>query len=524
MIRLFRNLFGGPTPAPAPIKPPAKTRSIPNRPVQASAGGAITPVRHYFEALNVVDHRTPIPAGGLQAQWLLNRWNRAQIAGIARFLWDNAGQVFYATDLIANYSAPMIPRAATLNRQWNEKANNLFDDWATRADYTGRFDFWDLQRMASYNCDIDGEGFALWVTEEGLPQLQLIDAWRIDKPTSEKERVVDGVQLDASGRVTGYWLDSKTFLPVNQIVHILEPDRVSAFRGISPMRRGSNDMRDATDIKGFQKILSKLSTVLSAVIQGGAVDDDPWGTPEMPANEGTEDTTDDATTNAEQRSYTVADLIGGDIPTLEEGQELKQVNTPVAPANNIDVISYLAGCFVAGLGLPPAFFLDEKLTGPNQRAVNGKAQRKFDRRKATIGRLARGAWLRVMAAAIERGDIAGEKGWDRCDFIGPSKMTIDAGREMAQERDDVAAGLMTRRDHYGNRGRSWRRETDQIVEEIDYILERCAALSAEHGIPMATIAQSFGIGAEKTTNTAQPLTKNESNDEPDQTEDGDTPD
>ncbi len=32
------------------------------------------------------------------------------------------------------------------------------------------------------------------------------------------------------------------------------------------------------------------------------------------------------------------------------------------------------------MGLPPAFFLDEKLTGPNQRAVNGKAQRKFDRR------------------------------------------------------------------------------------------------------------------------------------------------
>jgi len=65
------------------------------------------------------------------------------------------------------------------------------------------------------------------------------------------------------------------------------------------------------------------------------------------------------------------------------------------------------------------------------------------------------------------GALPSTDGWARCDFIGPSKITIDAGREMAQEREDVARGLMSRRDHYGNRGRSWRRETDQVFEEID---------------------------------------------------------
>jgi hypothetical protein len=38
------------------------------------------------------------------------------------------GLVFYATDLVANCSTPMIPRAATLDRKWNEAANTLFDD------------------------------------------------------------------------------------------------------------------------------------------------------------------------------------------------------------------------------------------------------------------------------------------------------------------------------------------------------------------------------------------------------------
>ncbi len=68
---------------------------------------------------------------------------------------------------------------------------------------------------------------------------------------------------------------------------------------------------------------------------------------------------------------------------------------------------------------------------------------------------------------------------------------------MAQEREDVARGLMTRRDHYGNRGRSWRRETDQLFEEIDYILDRATTVADEHGIPVETVMASFGLNSAK---------------------------
>jgi len=128
------------------------------------------------------------------------------------------------------------------------------------------------------------------------------------------------------------------------------------------------------------------------------------------------------------------------LPPWALGWPGAQGSGTTAPANNIEVTSYLAGCFVAGLGLPPAFFLDEKLTGPNQRAVNGKAQRKFDRRKQVAARLGRSAWVRVIGDAIAAGTLPGTDGWARCDFIGPSKITIDAGREMAKEREDVARG------------------------------------------------------------------------------------
>ncbi len=113
-----------------PTPPTSPKRSATVRPPQAAGlASPVTPVRNYFEALNTVDHRTPIPATGLYVHRLLSKFNRLQLASVARYLWDNVGMVFYATDLVANYSTPMIPRAATLDRRWNEAANTLFDDW-----------------------------------------------------------------------------------------------------------------------------------------------------------------------------------------------------------------------------------------------------------------------------------------------------------------------------------------------------------------------------------------------------------
>jgi hypothetical protein len=171
MIRAIRRLFSPPSPTPRP-----RSAAV-SRPPQsaASAPSAITPVRHYFEALNTVDHRTPIPATGIYVHRLLSKFNRLQLASVARYLWDNVGMVFYATDLVANYSTPMMPRAATLDRRWNEAANSLFDDWTGRADFTGRFDFWDLQRLSSFYLDTDGEVFARWTDEAGFPQIQVTD-------------------------------------------------------------------------------------------------------------------------------------------------------------------------------------------------------------------------------------------------------------------------------------------------------------------------------------------------------------
>ncbi len=71
---------------------------------------------------------------------------------------------------------------------------------------------------------------------------------------------------------------------------------------MSPIRRGANDMRDGNDIKGFQKVLSKLSTVLTLAIQGAPLEENPWGSPPEPAGESHRPKRRPAESNEKQRA------------------------------------------------------------------------------------------------------------------------------------------------------------------------------------------------------------------------------
>ena len=70
MIPFLRRLI------PPALKPAPKASNALRPPPVASATPAVTPVRHYFEALNTVDHRTPVPATGLYVHRLLSKFNR----------------------------------------------------------------------------------------------------------------------------------------------------------------------------------------------------------------------------------------------------------------------------------------------------------------------------------------------------------------------------------------------------------------------------------------------------------------
>lgn len=452
---------------------------------------------NYYEALRGSKDRTAITPPPLNSRYraFVQSLNRERLAALSRYLYDNVGFVGYAVNSIANYSVPVIPRAQSQDTVWNKLADDWWMNWCERADLTGRFHFDTLQRLICKAVDTDGDMLVVPVLDSGFPQVQMLPTWRVASPQKGADQFTEGVRVDGRGVVLGYNVPegkSSRQLSINEAFLIYDPDLYESYRGLSPLRRGMNDARDAQDVKAFEKLAVKIHSALAAVIENGSIEEDAWG------NDTGEDGNAPAADAAQyEKKLTLAELLGGDIPVLPMGQTLKPLNSQRPNTEFQDFIEFLVGHFVCGLDVPPAFFLDEKLTGPNLRAVIGKAQRKFDQRIAMMCRLVRWLWIRNVGWAVDSGDLPANPGFDKVIFQKPSRLTIDAGRETAQEREDVMNGLMTRQNSYGNRGLDWQRETDQSFSEDDYILTKAQALADKHGLPVETILTRYGYAQAK---------------------------
>ena len=270
------------------------------------------------------------------------------------------------------------------------------------------------------------------------------------------------------------------------------------YRGVSPIRRGSNDIRDASDIKAFTKVKEKISAALAAVIQqNGMVEEDLWGNDS--GRDGTNEVTrHDPQATPNEKKLSLAELLGGDIPVIEG--EIKQLEHKAHGVQTIEFLNFLAGQFVAGLDIPPAFFLDEKLTGPNIRAVIGKAQRKFDQRKKTIARFVEWCWVRVIAYGIANGEIPAITEWEKLTFQFPPLLSIDLGDVMMNERNDVLCGQMSEKERFGNRGKNHLVEHQEIVSEIEMKLGDATMLQKKYpDVPLQLILARLGFSSNVST-------------------------
>ncbi len=477
-------------------------------------GSPFTQPFETFEALSQSDDRTPITTAGLgpmllmAGRWLpqpLVNYNRLLLASIAEYLYDNHGQVSYGVDSIANYSVPVIPRAAGADPAVNEVYNAYFSDWALVADYSGRFNYWELQDLACKAIDKQGDQGLLMTTDHGFPQLQTIEGWQIGAlkvTVPQSMRVIDGVVLDANGTVAGYvvqTLNGPVTVPSGQMKLLYDAERFHKYRGMSAVRRGANDSRDSKDLQGFEKKAAKLKAAMAAVIEGGPIEDDPWGEPKGAGDgfadgDGTEGGEGATAHSPKEPGISIADLLGGDIPVLPAGRKLNFLANNSPGSNFGEFIEILAGFFAAGLGIPPAFLSDEKLTGPNVRAVLGKAQKKFDRRATKFADLSRWVFTRVIADGIQKKKIPARPDFDRVTFQFPSRLSIDLGDQAGNDRSDVQAGQMTRQERYGNRARDWQLETDQINRESDYIFALAEKQAKKYSVPIDIVLSSYGIG------------------------------
>lgn len=460
----------------------------------------------YYEALNSTEgERSAIPIGSLY-QWLRTHQTEREIMGaLARYLFENSAVAGYIIRQIRKYSVPCIPQASTIDSDYNDAIERIWKDFATTASFHNVGDFYTLQKLVCMALDLEGEIGSLLVEVDGALKVQLIHQSSIRRE-NENKRIIDGIQYDNLDRIQGYWGKQKDgtfrFYDLNYFQLIFDQEDHRNFRGISPLRRGANEIRDARDILNFEKKGVKIASALAATIKtpGGAhPNEDDWG-------DSKEDLSDEelSTLSEFEKGIGLAKMIGGEFPIMPEGHELDPINFNRPSSTFGGFLDCLLGLFAEGVDIPAAFFLDTKLTSPNQRAVIGKAQKKFDDRKALICKWTTWIWRRVINEAINRGEIPMIDKWDQPTFQTPAKASIDLGRQSQQEHNDIKNLLTSRRTVYGNRGEDWNVELSQIFIEDDFILKKVEELHEKHPlIPLETLLKRYGFEQVKNVSNDQ---------------------
>lgn len=485
---LPKTLGGGQQPRPVAYMPSPSKTTTPAR-------------RSYWDALQNDGSRASIPyatSWSPQVATFIADSSRDKLIGVARYLADNHPLAVYATGLMRAYAAPNHISAATENADWNRLADLWWKDLLPRIDFTGRWHFDALQEVWSQALDTDAD-FGLVVTDEaGFPQVQQIDSTVIRDP-GKGTNTANGVQLDEFGRVVGYHIRTRDeMVPEPQMFLCYEPRNAGDYRGVSPMIAGANDARDQYEIKSFErrKAKTKSSIVGFLETEDGTVEENAWtvgGNDEAPA----------ATATAQEKQTGKMEMFGADIPVLKAGNKFVAPDIKIDTADFLEFQDHLAGCFVMGMGIPPAFVLDSKLTGPNQRAVNDKVQKVFERRKRTITRAAVWVRTRCIAWAIANGQLPAQRGWEKVNVQGPAEISIDMSQQV-NDQNAVARGLMTRRTYFGKRSQNEEQQTNQAFIEVEAIIKRVDEMASKSADPATT--RSLLLARFIPTGSSMPIT------------------
>ena len=447
----------------------------------------------YWEGVQRSRERSTIPYT-FKSGRANSSWTRKEMGSISRYLYDNDGIVRCAINDLARYSFPLIPQAVTEDAYWNMEAEALFSDWSSYADVGQRYGFEELQRLASIAIDRDGDCGIMFVRSAGL-RLQLVESHRIGDFIETDKGYVDGVKTNRYGRPMSFLVSDDSIygefypkiqkarsIPASAMMLLYDPERADQQRGLPAIKHAINHVRDIKDILDFEKMGIKNLSTIAAVLESetGEADPDAWNTKEIEQ---------DAT------RLTVNEIQSGSIPVLKKGEKLTpfSFNRPSTAFQGF--LEFLIREFSVGMGLPYEFLWHPAgITGPAQRFIMGKAQRRFTERQRLFHRMVKKVWAMVIADAIDRGKLAPTKDWYKCRIQAPAQLTIDAGREMAQEREDVAVGLMTMREHFGKRGLDWQSECQQRSKELKYLFEKAQWLSDETGVEYATAVNMLTKG------------------------------
>jgi capsid protein len=366
------------------------------------------------------------------------------------------------------------PQSHASTPEMQERYEAYFAEKAKRIDITNRFSFYQAQSILLRGMIRDGDSFAAKVRNaNGEAKLQLMEAHRVGDPLEGKvpEGMHDGIQFGPYGEyiaVNIYRSDgSSRQILAQSMMMVVDQEYASGARGVPLLQHSINSIQDEMEILALEKQAVKDNGDVTRIIKkaGGILDGDM-------ANElGATGT----------GSYAnLANTMGGKLIALEPGEDMTSFQSNRPNATFTGFLAALERDISQGV-LPYEFVGDSsKLGGATVRLITAKAGRVFSKYQTImIENFCVPTWGYIIGQGIAAGELPDDPDWNRVSWTTPKSVTVDAGREAANDRADVEMGLLSMSELYAQRGLDFRTEMAKRASDMVHIKD----LAEQYGIP-----------------------------------------
>lgn len=359
------------------------------------------------------------------------------------------------------------PQSHASDAEKARRYEEYFSEWSRRCEATGRFSFWESQRIMERAWSRDGDAFVVRVRDaQGRAKIQLLESHVVGNPVELAdipEGMTDGVQFNAIGAVTGYCVYDRSdrgfrILPASAVMHIHDAEHASGARGVPMLQHSWRDIQDEMEVLSLEMTAVKDSAEITRVLQrqGGEFGSDMAS--ELASND--------------QAAYALGVGMGGKFLALNPGESLQSIQSNRPSPTFSGFLQAIQSDIARGI-LPYEFTTDPTKGGSaGIRLVAAKADRTFSRHQTVlVERMCIPTWGWVIGDAIARGELPDDPSWNKVSWTTPKRVTIDAGREAANDRADVEMGLMSMSELYSQRGMDFREEMQKRAADMAFIIE-----------------------------------------------------
>lgn len=395
----------------------------------------------------------------------MNDSTRLELVRLSRYLEKNNG--FYK-QIIRDNALYSVGNGFTLQclggeGEWQSLVETEWEQESISPEVTGRFSLLESVIIICETIDRDGEIFVIKTIEDGQPKFQLVETHRVSTPVKMlgKKEIIDGIQYNKVGRPVAYFVeqgDGHIRIPAASMMHIYDPEHASAGRAYPPHQHAINNLRDEMDLLSFEKLAAKDNSRVSRILQTADptpdIGDVGLGTP---------------TTGPMQQTQpdVLSRSLGGVTAVLAPNEKLVE-HTPARPTAAFNgFIEHLRRDSIMG-GMPYEFVADpNKLGGSSARLVIAKAGRYIARRQnVLIQRFLSPYFIFWCGTKIANGSLPSAKNWWRTDWQPPKPVTVDNGRDSANNREDIKMGIRTPQEVFGENGVNFERAMIQKAQAL----------------------------------------------------------